>query len=496
MVFDHLTPEACYLAMQSHDARFDGHFFVGVRSTGVYCRPICRVRLPKQQNCSFHPSAAAAEVAGFRPCLRCRPELSPGVAASEASQRLARAAARMIESGLGSQGDLTVVARHIGVTDRHLRRIFGSEFGVSPVQFAQTHRLLLAKRLLTDTSLAVADVAFASGFNSVRRMNALFAARYGLNPTRLRQQGRGIEANHSDGLVYFLPYRPPYDFAYMLGFLRKRAIPGVESVTDNVYRRVIRAYEGTGMPRVGWLEVGHLPKRDALQLRLDPSFADLSQTVLSCAKQAFDISADPSIIDRSLGALAGDAPGLRLPGAFDAFELATRAILGQQVTVKAARTLAQRFVAAFGQSVTTPFDDLTLSFPTPARIARLTGDDIGRLGIVGQRAAALIALAKAMDSGALDLSVSAEPSRAIEELCAIRGIGPWTAHYIAMRALAWPDAWLPNDVALQNALELRNTAAGNRQAQAMAQSWRPWRSYAVLHLWRKLERAQILEAIT
>ena len=489
MQFTHLTPNACYQAMKSHDARFDGRFFVGVSSTHVYCRPICRVRLPMQKNCGFYPSAAAAEAAGFRPCLKCRPELAPGFAATEASAKLARAAARMIEDGVASDMDLAYVAERVGVTDRHLRRIFADEFGVSPVQYAQTHRLLLAKRLLTDTVLPVSEVAFAAGFSSVRRMNALFSERYGFAPTRLRKVVEGDDAARSaaqavDALTFVLPYRPPYDWSRVLAFFAQRAVPGVESVTDGVYRRVIRA-EGTHCG--GWLEVSHVPVKNALQLRFAASLAMATQAVLSRTKQVFDVAADPQEISSALGALADGAPGLRLPGAFDGFELALRAILGQQVTVKAARTLATRFVEAFGEAVVTPFAELTRAFPLPAKVSTLTRDDIGRLGIVGQRAEAMIAIALAVVEGRLALTGNAEPTQTIEALRAIKGIGPWTAHYIAMRALAWPDAWPPQDVALLNAMKLPNTVKGQREADALAEAWRPWRSYAVLHTWRKLE---------
>lgn len=487
MQFNHLTPHACYQAMKSHDARFDGRFFVGVSSTHIYCRPICRVRLPMQKNCGFYPSAAAAEAAGFRPCLKCRPELAPGFAATEASAKLARAAARMIEDGVASDVDLAHVAERVGVTDRHLRRIFADEFGVSPVQYAQTNRLLLAKRLLTDTVLPVSEVAFAAGFSSVRRMNALFSERYGFAPTRLRKTDAGDEASQAgDALTFVLPYRPPYDWSRVLAFLAQRAVPGVEVVTEDAYRRVIRA---DGAHAGGWLEVSHLPAKSALQLRFASSLAPATQAVLSRTKQVFDVAADPQEISAALGELAAGAPGLRLPGAFDGFELALRAILGQQVTVKAARTLATRFVDAFGEAAKTPFAELTRAFPLPTKVATLTRDDIGRLGIVGQRAEAMIAIAHAVVEGRLMLAGNSEPTQAIEALCAIKGIGPWTAHYIAMRALAWPDAWPPQDVALLNAMNLPNTVKGQREADAIAEVWRPWRSYAVLHTWRKLEVA-------
>ncbi len=485
----HLDAAACYQAMKAHDTRFDGRFFVGVASTHIYCRPICRVRLPQQKNCTFHPSAAAAEAAGFRPCLRCRPELAPGFAATEASEKLARAAARLIEDGVAKYVDLPLIAQKIGVTDRHLRRIFFDEFGVSPVQYAQTHRLLLAKRLLTDTSLPVSGVAFASGFSSVRRMNALFAERYGFSPTRLRKDGTENAApDQSDALTFMLPYRPPYDWVRLLAFFEMRAIPGVESVAEDAYRRVIRVDGDTANAKTGWLEVSHLPKRNALQLRFSSKLASSTQAVLSRTKQVFDVAADPLEIALALGELAKGAHGLRLPGAFDGFELAMRAILGQQVTVKAARTLATRFVDAFGEALVTPFHQLTRAFPLASKVAELTRDDIARLGIVGARAEAMISIARAVTSKALVLGGGTEPMQTIDALRTIKGVGPWTAHYIAMRALAWPDAWPPQDVALLNAMSLPNTAKGQREADVIAEAWRPWRSYAVLHTWRKLEK--------
>ncbi len=518
----HLDIIACYQAMKAHDTRFDGRFFVGVSSTQIYCRPICRVRLPQQKNCTFHPSAAAAEAAGFRPCLRCRPELAPGFAATEASAKLARTTARMIEDGVANYDDLSLVAKKVGVTDRHLRRIFSEEFGVSPVQYAQTHRLLLAKRLLTDTSLPVAEVAFASGFSSVRRMNTLFAERYSFSPTRLRKDGKDNDApDQTDALTFVLPYRPPYDWTRLLSFFEMRAIPGVEAVVSGAYRRVIRVDRDETDTKANWLEVSHLPKRNALQLRFSSKLASSTQAVLSRTKQVFDVAADPQEIAAALGELAAGAPGLRLPGAFDGFELAMRAILGQQVTVKAARTLATRFVDAFGEPVVTPFSELTRAFPQPATVAPLTRDDIGRLGIVGARADAMIAIARLIcgtgdlaanattltptpahtsalvhqrarereqTCGRHALAPNADPAKTIAALVAIKGIGPWTAHYIAMRALAWPDAWPPQDVALLNAMKLPNTARGQREADVIAEAWRPWRSYAVLHTWRKLEK--------
>ncbi len=477
--------------MKAHDTRFDGRFFVGVTSTKIYCRPICRVRIPLLKNCTFHPSAAAAEVAGFRPCLKCRPELAPGFAATEASAKLARAAARMIEDGVANELDLVALADRVGVTDRHLRRIFADEFGVSPIQFAQTQRLLLAKRLMTDTAMSVTDVAFASGFSSVRRMNTLFAERYGFAPTRLRKIDQANAPDTAKFFTFFLTYRPPYDWAGILAFLEKRAIPNVEAISGDEYRRSLRIRRDQLPDVVSWLRVRHLARKHALEVSVSPAFAKVLPQVLATIKRVFDLHADPVEISDALGSLAKQNKGLRLPGAFDGFELAVRAVLGQQVTVKAARTLAIRFVKAFGEKISLddapPFDDLSNAFPTPAKVAALTQDDIASLGIVSARANAIIAIASNVASGELDLSASAAVENTITALQTIKGIGPWTAHYIAMRALSWPDAFPPQDVAILNAMNLPKTKAGQRDADTIALQWQPWRSYAVLHLWNSLE---------
>ena len=475
-----LDPAHCYRALRSHDARFDGRFFVGVSTTRIYCRPVCTARAPLRDHCRFFPSAAAAEAQGYRPCLRCRPELAPGHATVDASRRLAQAAAGLIEDGGLAEARLPDLAGRLGVTDRHLRRVFRAEFGVAPVAYAQTQRLLLAKRLLTDTPLPITEVAMASGFASLRRFNHLFRARYRLAPQQLRRALPRRE--HAPWLVFELAYRPPYDWASMLAFLARRAIPGVEQVTPERYQRSLRiAHAGADL--AGRIEVARSPRRDALRVRVDPVFARCLPAVLARVKRLFDVACHPDEVAAALGELAAAHPGLRRPGAADGFEIAVRAILGQQVTVAAARTLAGRFAAAFGAALPAAAGEVTLAFPSAAAIAPLEPAAIARLGIVGSRARAIVALAREVDAGRLLLEPAADVAATLAQLEAIPGVGPWTAQYVAMRALAWPDAFPLPDTGLARALGEKSP----KRALARADAWRPWRSYAVMHAWKSLE---------
>jgi AraC family transcriptional regulator of adaptative response / DNA-3-methyladenine glycosylase II len=471
-----LDSDQCYRALVTHDTRFDGRFFVGVGTTGIYCRPVCTARTPHRHNCSFFPSAAAAEAGGFRPCLRCRPELAPGYAAVDANRRLAQSAARLIEDGRLQDASLADLAGELAVTDRHLRRVFQQEFGVSPVEYSQTQRLLLAKRLLTDTDLAVLEVAMASGFASLRRFNDLFRTRYRMTPGDLRR-ARARRAP-AERLAFDLAYRPPYDWPAMLAFLGKRAIAGVEAIDGRRYRRTIRIGKSTGC-----IEVAPSPKRAALRVVASASLASVLPALLARAKCLFDLACRPDEIAAALGPLAAANPGLRLPGAVDGFEVAVRAILGQQVSVGAATTIAGRFARAFGEAIETPYAGLDILFPAPAAICALSDGEVARVGIIASRARAIVALARAVDSGALRLEPSADVDATLAALTALPGIGPWTAQYIAMRALAWPDAFPHPDVAALKAMRM----ASSRHALAAAEAWRPWRAYAVIHLWKSLE---------
>lgn len=476
-----LDPDQCYRALRTHDSRFDGRFFVGVGTTGIYCRPVCTAKTPLARNCRYFPSAAAAEADGYRPCLRCRPELAPGFAAVDANRRLAQAAAGRIEDGRLEEASLADLAGDLGVTDRHLRRVFQQEFGVSPVDYAQTQRLLLAKRLLTDTALPVLDVAMASGFASLRRFNDLFRTRYRMTPGALR---KAAPARADAGPMGFdLAYRPPYDWPAMLAFLARRAVAGVEAVDARRYRRTVRLVRG-GRAHAGWIEVAHSPRKPALRVTASASLAGAVPALLARVKPLLDLACRPDEIAEALGPLAAANPGLRLPGAVDGFEVAVRAVLGQQVTVAAATTLAGRFARAFGEAIETPHAGLERLFPPASRIAATPAAEIAALGIVGARARAIVALAAALEAGELRLDPDAPVAPTLDALARIPGVGPWTAQYIAMRALAWPDAFPHPDVAVLKALGEKKAS----RALDRAEAWRPWRSYAVLHLWKSLER--------
>lgn len=494
---------ALYSALASRDPRFDGVFFVGVTSTGIYCRPVCPARKPRARNCRFFSSAAAAEHASFRPCLRCRPELAPGNAPVDDAQRIASLIVARVEEGVAEDdAGLEQIAAQFGLSSRQIRRIVQSELGVSPMELIVTRRLLLAKQLLTDTRLPITQVAYASGFASLRRFNDAFRRSYGMAPSRLRQNrgvasrtGRASQSARAprnarasrastlpnETLTLQLTYRPPYDWPGVLAFMQKRVLRGVELIADGEYWRTARIGEATG-----WIHVRHAPKQRGLMVEVAHSLVPVLPAVLGRMRHVFDLSARPDVIaaqlaqDARIAEIAARNPGLRVPGAFDGFELAVRAILGQQITVRAAATLAGRFVAAFGEAIATPHEGLDHLCPTPARVAALKVDDVASLGIVQTRARSIITLAGEVAAGRLKLDAGAHPDATMAQLVALPGIGKWTAHYIALRALRWPDAFPKEDIVLQKRLG----GVSARVADEMSQAWRPWRSYATLHLWR------------
>lgn len=484
-----LDTDACYAALKAHDRRFDGRIFVGVSSTGIYCRPVCRVRMPKPENCTFHASPAAAEAAGFRPCLKCRPELAPSSSPVDASSMLAKkAAAAMDEEDFPGSG-LDGLAARLGVTDRHLRRVFAAEYGVAPVQYLQTRRLLLAKHLLTDTRLSITEVAMAAGFGSIRRFNFTIKKHYRLSPRDLRKQDLKVPVKEGEGITLRLGYRPPYAWDEMLTFLSGRAIPGIEGVGDGGYCRTVTVKRGQEVLR-GWFRVRNEPEKSCLAVTLDTNLLPALSKLLARIRVLFDVNCEPYEIYKRISALndrlpEAVVPGLRLPGCFDPFEMSVRAVLGQQITVKAARTLAMRFVAACGQAVETPFKELTHTFPTYQEIVNIPRpieDRLGPLGISGARARSILVLAEALADGSITLAQHADPEEEMKKLRALPGFGSWTAHYIAMRAMSWPDAFPDTDYGVKKVL----AGLSGKEIGALAESFRPWRSYATIALWNSL----------
>lgn len=488
---------ACYRAMKTRDARFDGRFYAGITSTGIYCRPICRVRLARPENCRFFAHAAAAEEAGFRPCLRCRPELAPRASMNwshhDATAMLAQQAAQLLGNPSAWPDGAPTIAglvQRLGVSDRHLRRIFSTHFGVSPLQYLQTQRLLVAKQLLTDTELPVGDVAHACGFASLRRFHGAFAEHYGFSPLRLRQAHQHTQApasSEAGSTTIRLAYRPPYDQASVLDFFKTRAIDGLE-LHDGARLTRTLSLDHQGRRYQGWIDAGFDAQRPVLTLRVDQALHPVLAHVIARVRTTFDLDADSEAIDEVLSAAFPGQTGARVPGTVDGFELAIRAILGQQISVAAARTLATRLVHRFGDAIGTPWPRLNRTFPRPDTLARVGADDLGQLGITRQRQMAIQALARAVCDGHLQLDGGQTPELAMATLRALPGIGEWTVQYIALRALRWPDAFPAGDVALQKALGVHRQPRAESAAQAMAQAWCPWRGYAAFRAWQALAR--------
>lgn len=477
-----------YALFKASDARFDGRVFVGVSSTGVYCRPVCRARMPKFENCTFYHSAAEAEAAGFRPCLLCRPELAPGMSSVDARASLARRAAELLRERCSGGESVEQLAGKLGYTDRHLRRVFEGEFGVTPVQYLQTCRLLLAKSLLTDTCLPIGDVAMAAGFGSVRRFNHLFKERYRLTPTQLRKKK---PAGSGRGIVLHLAYRPPYGFDKLLAFFRARQLDGVEVVDGNSYTRAVRFENAAadGGDIVGWVRVADEPEKGRLSVRMSETLLPVVSQVAARVRRQFDTDCDPAAVHEgicSLGELVPGAAvmGTRVPGAFDPFEIAVRAVLGQQISVRAANKLAARIAAAYGTPVSMGVEGLRFFFPTARGFLALDPieDALGALGVIKTRSRTIREVARLVVEGELDLGPGADVARQMETLLSVRGIGPWSANYIAMRALGYTDAFLEKDAGVKHALP--DLTPDERLA--VAERWRPWRSYANLCLWNSL----------
>ncbi|MEM7225861.1 MAG: AlkA N-terminal domain-containing protein [Pseudomonadota bacterium] len=468
-----------YEALTSRDPRFDGRFFVAVRTTGIYCRPICPAPNPKAQNCAYYRSAAEAERDGYRPCKRCRPETAPNSAAWNGTSASVRRALDLIAEGALNEGSVDALAGRLGLGERHLRRLFERHIGASPLEVAATQRLHLARQLLVQTRLPMTEVAIASGYASLRRFNAAFKATYGGPPSSLRPaKGRGASAATQAPITLMLGYQPPYDWEAMLGFLRSRAIPGLEACDEASYRRAFQV-----MGRPGSVRVTNDPKRRALLAQLEIDGVVSLLPIVARLRALFDLDMAPASCletlsgDPHLAPLVATAPGLRVPGCWDPFELLVRAILGQQVTVAAARTLAGRLIARCGGAPG--------QFPAPDAVANANLDGIG---MPGRRIETLQTLAKAVAEGRIDLDPGSNPERLEADLLATPGIGKWTVGYVRLRALKDPDAFPRADIALLRAAQGLGFAETHRELERAAERWRPWRATAVLHLWRSLSQ--------
>ena len=479
--------QVCERARRSRDARFDGLFFTAVTSTGIYCRPVCPAPAPKPGNVTYYPSAAAAEAAGFRPCLRCRPELSPAEGAWRRGDEVVARALKLIDQGALADQPLAALAERVNIGERQLRRLFVDRLGAPPIGVHGTRRLLFAKQLLTETPLPITQVALAAGFGSLRRFNATFREAYGMAPRDLRK--RTVVAD-GESLVLRLGYRPPYDFAATLEFLRGRALPGVETVDGRGYARAFGPPEAPG-----WLRVGPWPgargeRNHALRLELHGGQPRLLLDIVGRLRRMFDLDADPRVIaatlraDARLGPLVRRRPGLRIPGGWDGFEIAVRAVVGQQVSVAAARTITARLAQRHGAALPGPFaaHGLEHLFPTPETLAE---GDLDRIGLTRARAATVREVARAVLDGRVDFRPEATLDELVARWTALPGIGPWTAQYIALRALGHPDAFPAEDLVLQKTLPAGGDRLAAKALRAHAEAWRPWRGYAAIHLWRE-----------
>ena len=474
--------ERCYRAVQSRDARFDGWFFTAVTSTGIYCRPSCPAMTPKAKNVRFYPTAAAAQAAGFRACRRCRPDATPGSPEWNVRADLVGRAMRLIADGVVDRGGVAELARHVGYSERHLNRQLTAEVGAGPIALARAQRAQSARVLIETTELPFAHIAFAAGFASIRQFNDTIRQIFATTPSDMRTARRGRDLAPPGAIVLRLPCRVPFDGDAVIEFLATRAVPGIEEVVGTTYRRTLRLAHGAGVA-----ELTPQPDHVRAVLRLE-DLRDLTTAVQRC-RRVFDLDADPHAVaehlgaDSVLGRLVAKTPGMRVPGTVDGFELATRAVLGQQVSLGAARTLAARLVASHGTLLAAPDGGLTHLFPEAAHIVSSPPD---ALGMPAARRAVLTALANALASGEVAVDAGADRAATMTGLLDIRGVGPWTASYIAMRGLGDPDVFLPTDLGVRTVLERMDLPTSPSEVAALAERWRPWRSYAVMHLWRSL----------
>jgi AraC family transcriptional regulator, regulatory protein of adaptative response / DNA-3-methyladenine glycosylase II len=479
--------DTCYRALQSRDPRFDGLIHVAVKTTGIYCRTICPARTAKYENCTFYSSAAAAQEAGYRPCLRCRPETAPEFASWRGTSNTVSRALALINDGAldGARKTVDALAERLGIGERQLRRLFLKHLGASPIAVAQTRRVLFAKQLIHDTQMPMTEVALAAGFSSLRRFNEVFNSLFHRPPSALRRKSVGSRPNTEEGITLSVRYRPPYDWESMLDFLRARAIPGVEVVDSDCYRRTVEIGRS-----IGTVCVSHLPKKNSLRITIHFPDVQALPAILTRVRRVFDAGADIETIDEHLSndshlaPFIAKRPGLRAPGGWDGFELAIRAILGQQVTVVAARRLAGQLVALHGKRVPESLGghpDLTHTFPTAKRVASVESI---RLGMPAARIRTLKAMAAAAVSDPNLFRPLGTIEEAIARLRTIPGIGEWTAQYISLRAIRETDSFPASDIGLLRGIATIDGAPSTpTDLLQRAETWRPWRAYAAQHLW-------------
>ena len=484
------SAEICDRARASKDARFDGLFFIAVRSTGIYCRPVCPAPTAKRVNVVYYPTAAAAAAAGYRPCLRCRPELSPEIRVHGNENAMHRALA-MIADGALDDGSIDALASQVSLSARQLRRLFLANTGATPLAVHATRRLLLAKQLLTETTLQVTQVALAAGFKSVRRFNAAFRESCGMSPSAMRRAGvKASVANHSNGisetLTLRLAFRPPLDFAKTLAFLSKCAIPGIERVTENSYERAIGPANHSA-----WIKVTSSDNKPELHLEISATDPRTIPDIVRRVRRLFDLDAD---VSSSLEVLQSDPllatsirnhPGLRIPGAWDGFEMMVRSLLGLQISAASANAFIQSLVDRFGEHRNDAIPGLDRIFPTPQQLVNASLESIG---IQKSRAVSVRGLAAAVLDGRIDFRAGQRLDEFVVRATQLPGIGLWTAHYVAMRALNHPDAFPGSDQIIRKVLG-SGKPLNESKALALSQTWRPWRAYATLHLWNLAEKS-------
>lgn len=484
MELDH---DICERARLSRDSRFDGKFFTAVKTTGIFCRCICPAPLAKRENVLYFETAAQALEAGFRPCLRCRPEAAPGSSDWRGSSDLVKRAFGMIRQGFLNESSIEDLAEKLGISTRHLRRLFNDNIGIPPVRIAMYHKVMFAKKLLFETDLNITHIAMASGFGSIRQFNDAFNSTLGISPSRIRKEMDSNNVSLQSPLQLQLYYRPPFNWEEILTFMRPRIIPGVEYVWVDKYVRSFRLDENCH----GWFEVRNNPEKNSLMLDISVNRPGKLMNIVQRVRDMFDLDMDPLPVeqvlseDEYLGKIVSEYPGMRIPGTWDPFEFSIRAILGQQVSVKGASTLAGRIADQYGKEFCGEMPGgISRFFPEPGE---LKDADFSKIGLTEKRRETLAGFVKAVLDDQVSLDRGQDLDNFIRSFIRLKGIGNWTAHYVAMRALRMPDAFPHTDLGIKKALSRNGEIPGPSEILKIAERWRPWWAYGALYLWKKLQ---------